>query len=92
MLMAYYWITQGYRRTPFPWHANRYLYWSNIILLLILGDLLSIFSISWLYLAGYLLKLVAVALVLNRLFSSHTQQRIQTAPQSSLFIRHKFYI
>ncbi len=60
---AYSWTLNEYRRTPFPWHANRNLFWSYAVLLLLIGEILFLIDNPLIIVAGYLLRLsAAVAL------------------------------
>ncbi|NJN54826.1 MAG: hypothetical protein HC804_08790 [Anaerolineae bacterium] len=49
-----------YKATPFPWHANRLLYWFVVLTAVFLGELLQFFDNVVLVLVGQFLRFVGV--------------------------------
>ncbi len=49
-----------YKATPFPWHANRLLYWFVVLTAVFLGELLQFFDNIILVLAGQFLRFLGV--------------------------------
>lgn len=54
-----FWSWQSYRKTPFPWHANRYLFWANAVFFVIAGEVLYHIDNQYISLAGQMTRLVA---------------------------------
>lgn len=50
---------RDYRRTPFPWHANRYLFWGIMLILIVAGELLLAFTNPAWILIGHAARLFA---------------------------------
>ncbi len=48
-----------YRRTPFPWHANRYLFWAIMLILIVGGEMLLAFTNPAWIVIGHLTRLLA---------------------------------
>ena len=48
-----------YRRTPFPWHANRYLFWAMMLILIVGGEMLLAFTNPAWIVIGHLTRLLA---------------------------------
>jgi signal transduction histidine kinase len=49
---------RSYRSNPFPWHANRLLYWAAALLIILVGEVLLFFSSPWLSFSGQGLRLL----------------------------------
>ena len=73
---------RDYRRTTFPWHANRLLFWVIALFITFVGELLTFFDISALHLAGQIIRFVGTlaliyAVASYRIFDVRTRsQRI----------------
>lgn len=51
---------RSYRHTPFPWHANRYLFWASGVVLVIVGEVLLFIDYPITVLVGHVVRLTAV--------------------------------
>lgn len=58
LLLAKTW--REYKGTPFPWHANRLLYWFVVLSTIFLGELLQFFDNFSLVLAGQFLRFMGI--------------------------------
>ncbi len=62
---------QEYRRTPFPWHANRLIFWSTVLLVTMAGEwwlFLTQPTLSWI---GQLIRFIGVWGLTHVIFSQH---------------------
>ncbi|MCB9006859.1 MAG: GAF domain-containing protein [Ardenticatenaceae bacterium] len=50
-----------YRKTRFPWHANRLLYWFTVLTTLFLGELLQFFDALGFIIAGQIIRFLGMA-------------------------------
>lgn len=71
---------RDYKRTPFPWHANRLLFWLLVLLLTFTGEALIFFHYSGLTLAGQIVRFIGVA-GLTHATSSHLIADVRTRSQ-----------
>ena len=72
---------RDYRRTTFPWHANRLLYWVIVLLLTFAGEALLFFQYTGLTLAGQFVRLLGV-MGLTYAATSHRIFDVRTRSQS----------
>ncbi|MCA9979498.1 MAG: hypothetical protein KDD89_01640, partial [Anaerolineales bacterium] len=49
----------SYRQTPFPWHANRYLFWAIMLFLVLAGEFMLAFSTPTLLVIGHAARWLA---------------------------------
>lgn len=71
---------RDYRRTDFPWHANRLLFWVLTLLLVFSGEALMFFRLTGLTVAGQVIRYVGViglgyAVASHRIFDVRTRVR-----------------
>lgn len=71
---------RDYRRTRFPWHANRVLYWANALLITFIGEALLHLGWSGLTVAGQVVRFIGVtglayAIASYRLFDVRTRSQ-----------------
>jgi signal transduction histidine kinase len=69
-----------YRRTDFPWHANRLLFWSLTLLLVFSGEALMFFRLTGLTIVGQVFRYLGVvglayAVASHRIFDVRTRIR-----------------
>lgn len=69
-----------YRRSEFPWHANRLLFWSLTLFLIFLGEAFIFFRLTGLTLAGQIIRYIGViglayAISSHRIFDVRTHVR-----------------
>lgn len=63
-IITFIWSWQSYRQTPFPWHANRYLFWANAVFFIIIGEVLYHIANPYTQTLGHIVRLTAtIALV-----------------------------
>ena len=69
-----------YKRSEFPWHANRLLFWSLVLFIVFLGEALIFFRLTGLTLAGQIIRYIGVlglayAISSHRIFDVRTHVR-----------------
>jgi signal transduction histidine kinase len=74
---------RNYRRTFFPWHANRLLYWFASLLITFIGEALLLTALVELMIAGQIVRFIG-ALSLTYAVSSYRIFDIRTRSQRSL--------
>ncbi len=74
-------VWREFRRTSFPWHANRLLFWIIVLLLTFTGEALLFFHYTGLTLAGQILRFVGSG-GLTYAVSSHRIVDVRTRSQS----------
>ncbi|MBE2222201.1 MAG: hypothetical protein IAF02_11700 [Anaerolineae bacterium] len=70
----------NYKRSEFPWHANRLLFWSLVLFIVFLGEALIFFRLTGLTLAGQIIRYIGViglayAISSHRIFDVRTHVR-----------------
>jgi signal transduction histidine kinase len=74
---------RSYRQNPFPWHANRLLYWAVALLIILIGEGFLFFNNPWIALVGQGLRLLG-AIALTYGVSSHRLFDVQGRIRRSL--------
>lgn len=74
---------RDYRRTNFPWHANRLLFWLIVLLLTFTGEVLLFFNYTGLTFAGQITRFLGV-IGLTFAVSSHRIVDVRTRSQNIL--------
>lgn len=74
---------RDFRRTTFPWHANRLLFWLILLLLTFTGEALLFFNYTGLTFAGQIIRFLGV-FGLTYAVSSHRIIDVRTQSQSAL--------
>ncbi len=69
-----------YKRSEFPWHANRLLFWSLTLFIIFLGEAFIFFNLTGLTLAGQIIRYIGViglayAISSHRIFDVRTHVR-----------------
>ncbi len=75
---------RDYRRTTFPWHANRLLFWVIVLLLTFTGEALLFFHYTGLTLAGQIVRFIGVS-GLTYAISSHRIIDVRNRSQSVVY-------
>lgn len=80
-----------YKRSEFPWHANRLLFWSLTLFVIFLGEAFIFFKLTGLTLAGQIMRYIGViglayAISSHRIFDVRTHVRRAIAFVIVLFI------
>jgi len=76
-------VWREFRRTSFPWHANRLLFWIIVLSLTFAGEALLFFHFTGLTLAGQVIRLIGAA-GLTYAVSSHRIVDVRTQSQSAV--------
>ncbi len=59
--IAYVWTIRNYRNSQFPWHANRYLFWANGLILVVISEIVSWIDSPVIGLIANLIRIVAAS-------------------------------
>lgn len=74
---------RDYRDTRLPWHANRLLHWVVFVVVTALGELMTLWSIPWLFAFGHLIRFLGV-LGLAQAITSHRLFDVRAALRKAL--------